>query len=81
MSSKNLVIEIYFKNKDKKSFLAKNISEATSFLKPLVSNSQVKSIIDSLVEQQKDPNKFPNIVLFIDNKRHITIDEFLKNKL
>jgi len=66
---RNLIIEVYSKRFAKKNFLAKSLDEAREFLKSLLV-PQVDQVIDSLVarleEQTKNPEMFPNLLLFLN---------------
>lgn len=78
---KNIIIEIYSKNNPKRGFLGRNLEEVKVFLEKLkIDKNYIDNILISLANQQTDLNKFPNIVLFLNDNNIITIDDFMNNQ-
>ena len=74
-------IEVYRKAAPfKTGFLAQTLDDARAYLQPLILD-QTDSVIESLRKQAENPNKFPNIVIFLDEASEMVhIEKFLKDK-
>jgi hypothetical protein len=67
-ASRTFFIEIYRKVAPFKiGFLAQTLNEARAYLQPLILD-KTDSVIESLQKQAENPDKFPNIVIFLNEK-------------
>ncbi len=71
-------IEIYRKVAPFKSgFLAQTLDDARRYLQPIILD-RTDSVIESLRKQAENPNKFPNIVIFLDEANEMVhLEKFL----
>ncbi len=71
-------IEIYRKVAPLKvGFLAQTLDDARIYLQPLILD-KTDSVIESLRKQAENPNKFPNIVIFLNETNEMVhIEKFL----
>lgn len=83
--AKNIIVEVYFnklKNKqcERRCLITKSFEEVNRFLSPLIPIIEKEDIINNLIEQREDPNKFPNVILFLEIKNElISFNEFIKD--
>ncbi|MDE1834858.1 MAG: hypothetical protein KGH64_05995 [Candidatus Micrarchaeota archaeon] len=78
---KNLFVEVYI-GREKRNWLTKSIDEVIEFLflDLKLDIKTVRSVTDSLLEQRKDPNKFPNAIIMMDEDRNFIPIEELKSR-
>jgi hypothetical protein len=72
-----MIVEVY--RKGHRSFCAasKDTDVIAEILRKREKNIDADAVVASLIEQAKDPNKFPNAVFFLDWAPTLGIGEFM----
>ena len=79
---KNLVVEIYKADGNRFCIVSRSIEEVQSELKRLVGHINPKPILDELSLQRKDPKRFPNVIIFLNEEdRKTNLDCFLNETI
>jgi hypothetical protein len=77
----NLIVEIYRADGSRSCILEKSMDGVRSELQRLAGSLDPEPVIDYLMEQQKDPKVFPNVIVFLNEVgQQIGIDDFMRKK-